>query len=166
GNDFLASLCVDWEKTALMAGNYGVRVCLVRIGVVLDRQGGALAKLLLPFKLCVGGPVGNGKQWVSWIHHDDLAGLFLFGPDPPAAHGPLNGTAPNPVTNKQFSKALGRALHRPALLPTPAFMLRLLLGEVSDVVAKGQRVVPQRALSLGYQFQYGDIDAALRQIVG
>jgi uncharacterized protein (TIGR01777 family) len=166
GNDYLASLCVDWEKTALTAGNYGVRVCLVRIGIVLDRQGGALAKLLLPFKLCVGGPVGNGKQWMSWIHHDDLAGLFLFGLDHTDAHGPLNGTAPNPVTNKQFSKALGRALHRPALLPTPAFMLRVVLGEVADVVAKGQRVVPQRAQSLGYQFQYSDIDAALRQIVG
>src|SRR5262249_20047453 len=120
-NDFLADLCVQWEKAARSAESAGVRCAVVRVGVVLDKDGGALAKLLTPFKMCVGGPVGNGRQWMSWIHHEDLVGLFLLGLDNPAASGPLNGTAPNPVTNREFSKALGRALHRPAIFPTPAF---------------------------------------------
>lgn len=133
GSDFLAQLCVDWEKAALAARDGGVRVALVRIGVVLDKAGGALAKMLTPFKLGVGGPVGSGKQWMSWIHNDDLCDLFVFAAENNAAAGPLNGTAPEPVTNKDFGKALGRALGRPSFMPTPAFALRLMLGEVAEV---------------------------------
>ena len=165
GSDFLAALCVDWEKAAEAARQHGVRVALVRIGVVLDREGGALAKLLTPFKLFAGGPVGSGRQWMSWIHHADMVGLFLLGLDNPAASGPLNGTAPNPVPNKQFGKALGRALHRPAFLPTPRFMLRLVLGKVADVIATGQRVLPARPLALGYRYQFPNLDEALADIL-
>jgi uncharacterized protein (TIGR01777 family) len=165
GNDFMAGVCIDWEKAAAPASQAGVRCTFVRIGVVLDREGGALAKLLTPFKLCVGGPVAGGRQWMSWIHHEDLTGLLLLALDRDDVDGPLNGTAPNPVTNRQFGKALGRALHRPAILPTPGFGLRLFLGEVAEVVTKGQKVLPRRALALGYSFAYPTIDAALAQIL-
>jgi uncharacterized protein (TIGR01777 family) len=165
GSDFLAVLCVDWEKAALEARKDGLRVALVRVGVVLDREGGALAKMLTPFKLFVGGKVGSGRQWMSWIHHDDMVGLFLLALDDERASGPLNGTAPNPVTNKEFSKALGRALHRPALLPAPRLALRVVLGKVADVIATGQRVLPRRPLALGYQFKFPTIDTALTAIV-
>src|SRR5947209_1638775 len=130
-HDFMGELCVEWERQAREAEKAGVRVCMVRVGIVLDKKGGALAKMLTPFKLCVGGPVGSGKQYMSWIHHADLVGLFLLGLDHPEAKGPMNGTAPNPVTNKQFGKALGRALHRPAFMWTPKIMLRLFLGQVA-----------------------------------
>src|SRR5439155_6625570 len=118
---------VQWEKEARAAEARGVRVAMIRVGVVLDKEGGALNKMLLPFKLGGGGPVGSGRQYVSWIHHDDLVGLFLLALDNASAAGPINGTAPNPVPNKEFGKALGRVLHRPAFLPTPAFALRLML---------------------------------------
>jgi uncharacterized protein (TIGR01777 family) len=166
GNDFLAQLCVEWEKAARAVQTAGVRCAVVRVGVVLDKEGGALAKLLTPFKLFAGGPVGKGRHWMSWIHHDDMVGLFLLALDNAGGEGPLNGTAPNPVTNRDFSRALGRALHRPAFLPTPPFALRVLLGEVADVIATGQRVAPKRALSLGYTFRYPTLDAALAQILG
>lgn len=166
GNDFLASLCIQWEKAAQGVEASGVRLAIVRIGVVLDKEGGALAKLLLPFKLGAGGPVGNGKQWMSWIHHADLVGLFVHAFDQSAARGPLNGTAPNPVTNRDFGKALGRALHRPAFMPTPAFALRLMLGEVADVVTTGQRVLPKRSLASGYSYKFLTLDGALRDIIG
>jgi uncharacterized protein (TIGR01777 family) len=165
GSDFLAQLCVEWERAAHQAEKDAVRVALVRVGIVLDREGGALAKMLTPFKWFVGGKVGNGKQYMSWIHHEDMVGLFLLGLDNPEAKGPLNGTAPNPVTNWQFSKALGRALHRPACFPTPRFMLRLALGEVADVIATGQRVLPKRPLALGYQYRFLTIDEALADIL-
>jgi uncharacterized protein (TIGR01777 family) len=164
--DFMAQLCVDWEKEAQQAAAAGVRVAMIRIGIVLDREGGALAKLLTPFRLFVGGPVGSGRQYMSWIHHDDLTGLFLFALDRADASGPINGTAPDPVTNKQFGKALGRALHRPSFFWTPGFMLRVFLGEVANVVVKGQRVLPKRARALGYEFKFPAIDAALVDIVG
>jgi len=165
GNDFLARVCVDWEKAALAAQEHGVRVAIVRVGVVLDRGGGALAKMLTPFKLGVGGPVGSGKQWMSWVHNDDLAGIFLLALDNPAATGPLNGTAPNSLTNRDFSKALGRALGRPAFLPTPAFGLRVMLGQVAEVITTGQRVLPRRALELGYPFKYPVIELALADVL-
>ncbi len=165
GHDFLAKLCVDWEKEARDAEASGVRCALVRIGVVLDREGGALAQLLTPFKMGVGGPVGNGRQYMSWIHHQDMTGLLLLGLDHPEARGPLNGTAPEPVTNRAFSKSLGRALHRFAFMPTPVFGLRLMLGEVADVVATGQRVLPRKPLALGYAYRFPSIDAALADIV-
>jgi uncharacterized protein (TIGR01777 family) len=161
GDDFLAHVCVDWEKAALAGERLGLRVAVVRVGVVLDPEGGALAKLLTPFRLGVGGRVGSGRQWTSWIHREDIVSLFLLALDSPSATGPLNGTAPHPVTNYELTKALGRALHRPTVLPTPGFMLRLLLGEAAGIVTTGQRVLPQRALALGYAFQFPTIDAAL-----
>lgn len=163
-SDFLAKLCVDWEAEARKVEASGVRLTLVRIGLVLDKQGGALGQLVTPFRMGLGGPVGNGKQWMAWIHHEDMTGLLLTAVENTAVVGPINGTAPNPVTNRDFSKALGRALHRPALLPMPRFMLRAMLGEAEEVVATGQRVLPKKALALGYTFQFPQIDAALAEI--
>jgi uncharacterized protein (TIGR01777 family) len=165
GPDFLSQLCVDWEREANKATEAGVRVALVRVGIVLDQRGGALPKMLTPFRLFVGGPVGSSRQWMSWIHHEDLIGLFLLALDREAATGAINGTAPNPVTNKQFSKALGRTLHRPAFFWTPAFMLRVMLGEVAHVVTTGQRVLPKRAGDLGYVFKFPSIDEALKDVL-
>jgi uncharacterized protein (TIGR01777 family) len=165
GDDFLARACVDWEKAALAGERLGLRVAVVRVGVVLDPQGGALAKLLTPFKLGAGGKVGTGRQWMPWVHRDDIVGLFLLALDSANATGPINGTAPNPVTNYEFTKALGRALGRPTLLPTPAFALRLMLGEVAGVVTSGQRVLPRRAQALGYQFKFPTIDGALADLL-
>jgi uncharacterized protein (TIGR01777 family) len=165
GSDFLAKLCVEWEQATQPAAAAGVRTVIVRVGVVLDKNGGALAKLLTPFKLGMGGAVGGGKQWMSWIHHHDLGSLFLLALDDSRASGPLNGTAPNPVTNADFSKALGRVMHRPAFMPTPAFALRLALGEVADVVATGQRVLPNGPIALGSKYSFPLIDAALADII-
>ena len=137
----------------------------MRVGVVLDKNGGALAKLLIPFKLGAGGPVGSGKQWMSWIHHEDLGSLFLLALDDSRASGPLNGTAPNPVTNGDFSKALGRAMKRPAFVPTPAFALRLALGEVADVVITRSARLAEGRPSLGMQYTFPSIDAALADII-
>jgi uncharacterized protein len=164
-SDFMAQLCVAWEKQACEAEKQGVRVALVRVGIVLDKDGGALAKMITPFKLFVGGKVGSGKQYMSWIHHEDMVGLFLLGLDHPEARGPLNGTAPNPVTNKQFSKALGAVLHRPSFFPTPRIMLRLALGGVADVIATGQRVLPKKPLALGYQYRFSTVETALADIL-
>jgi uncharacterized protein (TIGR01777 family) len=158
-------LCIDWEKAAQAVTAAGVRLVILRVGVVLDRAGGALAKMLTPFKMFVGGPVGSGKQYVSWIHHDDLVGLILLALDNPQASGPLNGTAPQPETNRAFSKALGRALHRPSFMRTPKIMLRLMLGQVASVITSGQRVLPKKALELGYTFRFPDIDSALRDVL-
>ncbi|MFN4258949.1 MAG: TIGR01777 family oxidoreductase [Gemmataceae bacterium] len=165
GDDFLAKLCVEWESAAQAGEQHGLRVAIVRVGVVLDTNGGALAKLLPPFKLGGGGPVGSGKQYMSWIHRDDIVGLFLLALDHANARGPLNGTAPNPVTNKEFAKTLGKTLCRPSFLPTPAFALRLMLGEVADVVTTGQRVLPHKAKSLGYDFRFTELAAALEDLL-
>jgi uncharacterized protein (TIGR01777 family) len=169
GHDFMAHICVEWEKAARLAESLGIRACMVRIGVVLDKEGGALAKLLTPFRFGVGGPIGwtpwSGKQVMSWIHHQDLVGLLLLALDNVDAKGPINGTASHPVTNFEFSKALGRALHRPAFLPTPPVALRVMLGQVAQVVTTGQRVLPKRAPALGYRFKFPAIDAALADIL-
>jgi uncharacterized protein (TIGR01777 family) len=165
GSDTLGQLTVEWEKAARQAETSGVRVAIIRVGVVLDKNGGALAKMLPPFKFGAGGPVGSGKQWMSWIHHEDMAGILLLALDHAEAKGPLNGTAPNPVTNKEFGHALGRVLHRPSFLPTPAFALRVMLGEVAEVVTNGQRVVPRKAQALGYAFQFPQIEAALANVL-
>jgi uncharacterized protein (TIGR01777 family) len=165
GDDFLAQLCVDWEKAADGASAHGIRIVMVRVGVVFDLSGGALQKMITPFKLFVGGRIGSGEQFVSWIHHQDLVGLIVFALDNGQLTGPMNGTAPKPVTNKELSKALGRALHRPSFMPTPGFMLRVALGPVAGLITKGQRVVPKKALDLGYVFQFSDIDAALRELL-
>jgi uncharacterized protein len=165
GDDFLAQVCLGWEREAQQAEALGLRVVRVRTGVILDRAGGALAKMLLPFKLGAGGPVAGGRQYMPWIHMDDVVGIYLAAIDNPW-EGPINATAPEPVTNKQFSKALGRALHRPAIVPTPAFAIRLLYGDMAMIVTEGQRAVPRRTLALGYEFEYTDLDAALRAAVG
>ncbi len=165
GDDFLARLCAGWEAAARTLEPLGVRVALPRIGLVLGR-GGALARMLPPFKAFVGGPPGRGTQWVSWIHVDDVVELLLFALENPAVSGPLNATAPNPVTMRAFATALGRALHRPSFMPVPAAALRLALGEMSSVVLEGQRVVPRKALDLGFSFRYTDVLPALRDVVG
>jgi uncharacterized protein len=161
GDDFLAQTCVVWEREAAAAADDGVRVVIVRTGVVLDKEGGALKKMLLPFRAGVGGPVAGGRQYMPWIHADDIAGIYLAALDGEDWSGPVNASAPEPVTNKDFSRALGRALRRPAVAPVPALALRALYGEMSLVVTTGQRAVPARATSLGYAFRHTDLDEAL-----
>jgi uncharacterized protein (TIGR01777 family) len=161
GDDFLARVCVAWEREGDAAGELGVRVVHVRTGVVLDRTGGALKTMLTPFKLGVGGPVAGGEQYMPWIHVDDLVALYLRALDDESWTGAYNGSAPEPVTNKVFSKALGRALHRPAVAPVPAVALRLLYGDMAEVVTEGQRAVPERALAAGFSFGHPDLDEAL-----
>jgi uncharacterized protein (TIGR01777 family) len=165
GDDFLARVCVEWEEAARAVVAKGVRLVIARMGVVLDKNGGALKKLLTPFKFGMGGPVGSGKQYTAWVHHADVVGLLVFALDTPAASGPMNVTAPGPVTNKEFGKAIGRALGRPAFVWTPGIVLKLGLGGVSEVVLSGQRVLPRKALEWGYAFQFPQIDAALADIL-
>jgi uncharacterized protein (TIGR01777 family) len=162
GHDFLAEVCVIWEREALRAEGLGLRVATIRTGVVLDQGGGALAKMLPFFKLGVGGPVAGGDQYMPWIHVDDVVGIYLAALDGDAWQGPINASAPEPVTNKAFSKALGRALHRPAIAPVPALAIHTLYGEMAEIVTKGQRVVPKAALEHGYAFAHPDLDEALR----
>jgi hypothetical protein len=165
GSDFLAQSCTEWEAAAREVESAGVRLVIVRTGVVLSTRAGALSQMLTPFKLGVGGPVGNGRQWMSWVHLDDLVGVILHAIDHAHVRGVLNGTAPGAVTNREFSKALGRALGRPAIFPVPVFMLRLRFGEVADVISTGQHVVPARTLEADYQFRYPDIDGALGDLL-
>jgi uncharacterized protein (TIGR01777 family) len=162
GAGFLAEVCAAWEHQAERAEELGMRVVRVRTGVVLDSSGGALARMLTPFKLGVGGPVAGGDQYIPWIHVDDLVGVYLAAIDGASWSGPVNATAPEPVTNRDFSKALGRALRRPTLLPIPGAALRLLYGDMAEVVTEGQRAVPRRPLELGYEFRHADLDEALR----
>ncbi len=162
-DDFLAQVCAVWEREAAAAERLDVRVARIRTGVVLDKEGGALAKMLPFFKLGGGGPVAGGRQYMSWIHVDDLVSLYLAALDGGEGwSGPINGTAPTPVTNKAFSKALGRALHRPAVAPVPGFAVRVLYGEMADIVIHGQRVLPERAQALGFHFEHPELDEALR----
>ena len=161
-SDFLAEVCAVWEREAVAAEALGVRVVRVRTGVVLDKEGGALAKMLPFFRLGVGGPVAGGGQWMPWIHRDDLVALYLRALDDAAWTGAVNGTAPEPVTNKDFSRALGRALHRPAFAPVPGFAVRVLYGEMADIVVNGQRAVPKRTQALGFSFRHAQLDEALR----
>jgi len=165
GSDTLAQLAFEWELVTNPAEAAGVRVARIRTGVVLDKNGGALTQMLTPFKLGLGGPIGSGKHWFSWIHIDDEIGIILLALDNPQAVGPMNATAQHPVTNKEFSTALGRALHRPTILPVPPFMLKLRFGEVADILTTGQRVIPAKALALGYQFKFPDIDGALSNLL-
>jgi uncharacterized protein (TIGR01777 family) len=160
GSDFLSELCAAWEKAARDAEPLGVRVVSVRIGLVLDGRGGALARMLPPFKMGVGGRIGNGRQWMSWIHLADLAELFRFALMNPVT-GPVNGVAPNPVTNAEFTRALGKAVGRPAFVPVPPLALKLLFGEMSDVLLSGQRVLPKAAGDAGFRFQFAEVGAAL-----
>lgn len=162
GRDFLAAVCVEWEREAAAARELGVRVCMLRTGVVLDASGGALAKMLPPFRLGIGGPVASGRQYISWIHPDDLLALVLSALGDERWSGPINGTAPAPVENREFSKVLGRVLHRPAALPVPALVLRAMYGEMAQIVTTGARVVPAKALVLGFEFQHPELEQALR----
>jgi uncharacterized protein (TIGR01777 family) len=161
GDDFLARTCVAWEGAARALETLGVRVVRLRIGVVLAKDGGALAKMLPAFRAFAGGPVGSGEQWMSWIHRDDLVDLIVFALENPEASGVLNGTAPNPVRNRDFASALGRVLHRPAIVPAPAAAVRLVFGEMATVILDGQRVMPKRAFDVGFRFRFPDLDAAL-----
>lgn len=164
-SDFLAEICKVWEREAEAASDAGVRVVRIRTGVVLDADGGALKTMLPPFKLGVGGPVAGGDQYLSWVHVDDVVGLMVAALDHGTWHGALNATAPEPVTNRAFSKALGRALKRPAVAPVPGVAVKLLYGEMAELVTRGQRVVPECALSLGYTFRHPDLDEALRSVL-
>jgi uncharacterized protein (TIGR01777 family) len=165
GSDWLADVCVRWEQQTDSA-MLGARVVKVRTGIVLDAEGGALAKMLPPFKAGVGGPLGSGKQYMPWIHLDDLVGIYLAAIDHPDFSGAINGSSPNPVTNKEFSKALGKTLHRPAVAPVPAFVIKGMFGEMSQIVLSGVRMVPGRAGELGYEFRHPDLDEALRDTLG
>ena len=161
GNDFLAAACIAWEGEARRAEELGMRVVTVRTGIVLDADSGALATMLPPFKLGVGGPVAGGHQYLPWIHLEDEVGLLLAALDNTGFSGPVNGAAPEPATNREFSRALGRALHRPAIAPIPAFALRILYGDMAQIVVNGVRMVPGRADELGYTFRHPDLDEAL-----
>ena len=164
--DFLARVCVEWEAEAQKAHELGLRVALTRTGVVLSEDGGALEKMLPPFKLGVGGPVAGGDQYVPWIHTDDIVGALIFCLDNPDASGPLNLTAPEPVTNKELSRALGRVLSRPSFAPVPGLAVRALYGEMASIVTTGVRAVPARLQSLGYEFRQPDLERALRAATG
>jgi uncharacterized protein (TIGR01777 family) len=164
GNDFLARICADWENEAKKAEDYGLRMISLRTGIVLGKGGGALAKMVLPFKLFLGGPLGDGNQWMSWIQMEDEIGLILFLLEHPDAHGAINATAPNPVTMSEFCKTLGDVLNRPSWAPVPAFALRLLLGEMAEMLLTGQRVLPAGAQKLGYTFQYPTLLKALQTL--
>src|SRR5436309_778506 len=166
GVDFLAQVVEAWEREARAADDLGLRTVQLRTAVVLAGAGGALAKMLPPFRAGIGGPVAGGRQYMPWIHLDDLVGMYLAALDDPSWSGPINASAPEPVTNREFSKALGRALHRPAVAPVPAFALRLLYGEMARVITTGQRAVPRRALELGYEFRHPDLDEALASALG
>jgi uncharacterized protein (TIGR01777 family) len=164
GSDFLARVVVDWEDAAQLAEPLGIRVVRLRFGMVLGR-GGALAKLLPPFRLGVGGKLGSGHQWMAWIHLEDAVSLILFALDYAAVRGAANATAPHPVTNEEFTERLGMALHRPAILPVPVFALKLAFGEMSEMVLASQRVLPTVAKSAGFRFQFPELQAALEEIL-
>ena len=166
GNDFLAGVCVRWEREADLAAGLGLRVVKIRTGVVLDAAGGALKTMLPAFKAGIGGPVAGGGQYMPWIHVDDIVGLYLKALDDPRWSGAYNGAAPEPVTNKEFSTALGKALHRPSVAPVPAFAVKLLFGEMAEVVTRGQRAVPERPLAGGYAFTRPDLHPALQSALG
>ena len=165
GSDFLAHVCERWEQEAMGAGSDRTRVACIRTGIVLEKDGGALPQMLPPFRFGAGGPVGSGRQYWPWIHRDDWVALVRWVIATPAAAGPINATAPHPVTNAEFARALGRAMHRPAFMPAPGFALRLLLGEMAGaLLLSGQNAVPAKAERGGFQFRYRDLDAALRAI--
>jgi len=166
GSDFLARVCADWEAEAQSAEQLGPRVALIRTGVVLDRNGGALAKMLPFFRAGIGGPVAGGDQAMPWISSSDEIGLLIAALDGDDWSGPFNASAPSPVTNAEFSKALGRALRRPAIAPVPAFAIRLLYGEMASIVTTGVRMLPEAATARGYRFKHPSLDEALCETVG
>jgi len=166
GNDFLARLCVDWEREARKAAEKGVRVAITRFGIVLGRTGGVLGKMVPAFKKFVGGPLGSGKQWFSWIHIEDLLKAFLFVFENQDIHGPVNFCSPNPVRNRDLARALGKALSRPYFLTTSAIILRFVLGEFGSVLLEGQRVIPAKLVKYGFVYRYPEMMGALQEVVG
>jgi len=167
GQGFLATISQDWETAAMKAEQFGVRTVIERFGIVLAKNGGALPQMLTPFKMCVGGRIGSGKQWMSWVALDDVVGAIRRAIDDAAMRGPVNVVAPNPARNAEFTKVLAQMLHRPAILPAPAFALRLMLGEMADaLLLSSQRVVPQKLSERGFRFQYAELEAALRRALG
>ncbi|MFQ5797085.1 MAG: TIGR01777 family oxidoreductase [Bacteroidota bacterium] len=166
GSDFLSTTGQKWELEARQAEEYGVRVVRVRTGIVLGEDGGALQRMLIPFKLFVGGPIGSGRQWMSWIHRDDEAGIIMYALTHPEVVGAVNGTAPEPLTNREFSKTLARVLRRPCWAPVPAFFLKVVLGEMAQsLLLSGQRVLPEKMIQLGYQFRFPRLEGALEDIL-
>jgi uncharacterized protein (TIGR01777 family) len=166
GDDFLARVCVEWEASTAGVEALGVRRPVLRTGIVLSDEGGALPRMALPFRMMAGGPLGGGRQWFPWIHAADEVGAIRFLLEREDATGPFNLTAPEPLTNRDFSRALGRELKRPSFAPAPGFALRLLLGEMADALLHGQRAVPRRLLDLGYAFRYPEAAGALRNLLG
>ena len=165
GHDFLAGVSIDWEKEALRASAKGARVAVLRFGVVLGKNGGAMSKLIPAFKLFVGGPLGDGLQWFPWLHLDDLMAAMVFVLEHPEVSGPLNFCAPNPVRNRELAQTLGEVLSRPSFMPAPAFMIRLAMGEFGDVFLGSQRTIPDKLVNHGFSFQYPDIRGAIEAIV-
>ncbi|MBW6520924.1 MAG: TIGR01777 family oxidoreductase [Desulfoarculaceae bacterium] len=165
GNDFLAQVCRDWEEEALRAEEHGVRVVLIRTGVVLGDKGGALAQMLPPFRLGLGGRLGNGRQYMSWIHIDDLTAIMLHAMENQNLRGPINAVAPLPVTNNDFTHALAATLHRPAFLPVPGLALKIVLGEFADVLLSSQRVIPAALQQAGYTYAFPKIEEALKRLL-
>ena len=164
GDDFLAHLCADWEQEARRAERAGTRLVLLRTGIAIERSGGALAKMITPFRLFAGGPMGSGRQYMSWIHRLDWLEMVRWIVETPQVSGPVNATAPHPVTNRHFARALGRALRRPSLVPAPGFALKIVLGEMANSLVTGQRVLPARAQALAFHFRYPEIEQAFRGI--
>jgi len=165
GKGFLPEICIEWEREAERAREYGMRVVLLRTGVVLDENGGALEKMLLPFKLGLGARLGDGKQWFPWIHLDDIVGIIRHALLNESISGPVNGAAPGIVNNIEFTNELAAVLHRPTFLPVPEFVLQILMGEMAEVVLNSQRVIPGIALNTGYSFKYPDLKAALESLL-
>ncbi|MDH4028762.1 MAG: TIGR01777 family oxidoreductase, partial [Nitrospirota bacterium] len=165
-SDYLADVCRKWEAEAFRAQQLGLRVVTIRIGGVLEADGGALAQMVMPFKFFLGGPIGSGRQWFSWIHRDDVVGIIKYALENDSVSGPVNATAPAPVTNRQFSTALGKALSRPSFFAVPGFVVRLSLGELGNVLLSGRRVLPEKALKAGYIFKYPEVNGALGAIFG
>jgi uncharacterized protein (TIGR01777 family) len=164
GKDFLGSLCANWEAEARKAENHGVRVAMIRTGIVVGKGQGALAKMVPPFKMFVGGPLGSGRQYMPWIHIEDEVGLLMFLVENENARGPFNGTAPNPVTMEEFARTLGAVLNRPSWVSVPPSVLALMTGEMADMLLTGQRALPDAALKAGYIFKYPDLGAALQSL--
>lgn len=165
GDDFLSKLCFDWEKEAYSMEKHGLRVITLRIGIVLDKCEGALQKFLLTFKLFIGGHQGSGKQWISWIHIDDLVNLIFFVLENKEIKGAINCTSPNSVSNKQFCKTLGKVLNRPSIFPVPGFVLKIAIGEFAKYLIKGRKVIPFRATKNGFQFRYDNLENALTNLL-
>lgn len=165
GKDFLSYLCRDWEDKARKAEKLGLRVVRLRIGIVLSENGGALEKMVIPFKLYAGGHIGDGKQWIPWVHINDVVSMIIFSIDNENIKGPINLTSPNPVRMKDFCKEMGKVINRPSWLPVPSITLKATFGEMADIITSGQRAIPQKALTNGYKFQYENVEEALKNLL-